>query len=97
MKDGADRRDHLKAAAKTSAAARAELAGPAFPDAAKFLWDAFLELHDARTYHEHGPNPIGYADIEAWSRLTRQPVRAWEVELLRALDIEWLSYREGKA
>ena len=96
MKDGVALRDHLKAAAKNSAAARAELAGPEFPAEGGFIWGAFLELHVARTYHQNGPNPIGYSEIAAWSRLTRQPVLATEVELLRAIDVEWLSYREGK-
>lgn len=70
---------------------RRELEGPALPAELGYLWDWFLSLHIARRYNEAGPQPIGYAEIDAWARLTRTPIAPWEVEALRSLDMTWLA------
>ena len=36
-----------------------------------------------------GPDPIGYLDIEAWSRLTGTIVRREELAVLRRMDAAW--------
>lgn len=50
-----------------------------------------MALHVARSWNGVAPNPISYSDIAAWSHLMRTPVTNWEVELLRSLDLVWLS------
>lgn len=89
------RRKHLEAAARHSAAARAELAGPEFPEAGAYVWTWFCELLEARKFSEHGPQPIGHADIQAWAELTRRSPSAWELGWLRELDRAWLEKPEG--
>lgn len=86
--DGTPRRAHLESAARSgNAVAQAELdALPAVPEAGDYLWEWFLELHLARASSGFGANPIGYADISAWSELTRRQLRPWEVLAIRAID-----------
>lgn len=75
--------------------------GPKLPSAGRHVWQAFSELHSARSGSGFGPNPISYAEMEAWSRLTRWPLAYWEVTALRQLDEAYLTAqakrpREGK-
>jgi hypothetical protein len=58
----------------------------AIPDALEYVWDWFWELSRTRRAGMAGPEPIGYADVDAWARLTdRRPTPA-EVEALLSLD-----------
>jgi hypothetical protein len=59
--------------------------GPEVPIAGQRVWSIFLELNTARS-GGMGPNPIATGDVEAWSRIRREPVRPFEVTMLRALD-----------
>lgn len=67
------------------------------PEAGALLWDAFMQLDAARTFHAAGPNPIGFAEIEAWARLMRWPLAAHHVALLRATDSALLDAVAEKA
>jgi hypothetical protein len=66
------------------------------PEAGTVLWDAFMQLDAARTFHA-GPNPIGFAEIEAWARLMRWPLQPHHVRVLRAMDSALLATVEEKA
>lgn len=79
------------------AAVLASLAGgaPKVPEGATPLWNAFCELDAARTWHAHGPNPIAFTEIEAWSRLTRWPLEPRHVAMLRAMDLALLGELRG--
>lgn len=37
-----------------------------------------------------GPNPIGYEQIKAWKELTETPLKAWEIEAIKRLDVVYL-------
>lgn len=67
-------------------------ARPAVPEAGQTLWQIFASLSAKRTYHASGPNPIAYAEIEAYARLHRWPLRPHHVEMIRALDQAWLDH-----
>lgn len=56
------------------------------PPACQQLWAWFSDLTRVRTYHAAGPNPIGYAEIEAYARATGTLLRSQDVDALRALD-----------
>lgn len=56
------------------------------------IWHAFGELSRARTWHQFGPNPIGFSDIEAWMRLTRTPLQAHHVRIIRAMDEAFIEH-----
>jgi len=91
MPDGLTYRQHCEAAAFLSPRARQELHGPALPAACAYVWTWFCELHAARGYHQAGPNPISYAELDAWARLTGRRLTPWEVAALRTLDQAWMA------
>jgi hypothetical protein len=62
---------------------------PEVPIAGRRVWSIFLELNATRSCGM-GPNPISGVEIEAYSRLRREPVRPFEVTMLRALDAAYL-------
>lgn len=51
---------------------------------------AFIALSRTRYYSGMGPNPISCLEIEAWCRLTRTPLAPHHVEIITAMDQEWL-------
>lgn len=61
------------------------------PEIARYLWDWFQELSAARRYGENGPDPIGFADIEAWRRLTGAKPDTWDVATIRMMDQVYIS------
>lgn len=63
---------------------------PRLPEAGTLFWNAFCDLCATRTYHASGPNPIAYAEIEAWTRVRRRPLEPRHVELILAMDQAWI-------
>ena len=61
------------------------LAGPEVPWAGRRVWSIFLELNATRTTGM-GVNPIGMLEIQTWSRLHREPIRPFELTIIRAMD-----------
>ena len=62
------------------------------PEAGLVVWNAFTQLARGRSYSGSGPNPISYAEIEAWARLMRIPLEPHHVDLIVALDRTWLAH-----
>lgn len=60
--------------------------GPEVPPAGQRVWGIFLALNAGRTGGINGPNPIGAMEAEAWSRLHREPIRPFELDIINALD-----------
>lgn len=75
-------------------ALRRHLAGgrPIVPESGALFWNIFMEIAASRTYHAAGPNPISYAEIEAYARLHRWPLAPHHVASIRALDDAWLEH-----
>lgn len=65
--------------------------GPPIPEAAGYLWAWWRDLHGRRRYGASGPEPVAWADVEAWSRLTCRRLVPWEIDILTHLDDLWLS------
>lgn len=84
-----------------TAALRRHLTGgkPVVPEAGVLLWNLFMEISASRTYHAAGPNPISFAEIEAYCRLHRWPLQPHHVATIRELDDAWLehAYRKMQA
>lgn len=83
-------------------ALKRHLAGgkPVVPEAGVLLWNLFMQISASRTYHAAGPNPITYAEIEAYACLHRWPLQSHHLDTIRALDDAWLEYayrQQGKA
>lgn len=71
---------------------------PALPREMRYLWHTFRSLSRARGSTGFGPAPISWADIDAYCRLMRLSLDAWEVEGIRALDDAYLeTMLEGAA
>lgn len=56
------------------------------PEAGEHLWSWFWSLERGRACGMNGPEPLAYAEIEAWARLTGTELRPWEVDALKAMD-----------
>jgi len=39
-------------------------------------------------------NPITYGDMDAFSRVSREPLRPWQVEAVQRLDQLWMEHRK---
>lgn len=65
--------------------------GPTLPPGAVHLWNSFVQLSNARGGNGFGPNPISFAELDAYSRLTAQAFDPWEIEAIRALDDAYLT------
>jgi hypothetical protein len=64
---------------------------PEVPWAGVRIWGIFLELNSARS-SGFSAEPISFQQIEAWAWLRREPVRPWEVDVIRSLDVEFLRH-----
>jgi hypothetical protein len=58
------------------------------------MW--FCELSQTRSSNGFGANPISFAEIEAWARMTRSMPTPREVLLLRRLDAVALRFINAK-
>lgn len=65
---------------------------PRIPAGGDLLWRWFCDLSAARSYHAYGPNPISYAEIEAYFYLMRWSVQPHHVAILRAMDSVFLEH-----
>ncbi|MBY0431698.1 MAG: hypothetical protein K2Q10_10910 [Rhodospirillales bacterium] len=63
---------------------------PDLPPQVEHLWSWYAELESGRGGSGFGPQPLSYADIDAWARLMSVRPSPWEVLALRRIDILWL-------
>ncbi|MBN7804911.1 hypothetical protein JZX86_05970 [Agrobacterium rosae] len=59
---------------------------PEISDEGQHLWAWFWHLHARRLQGMNGPQPITYADIDIWSRMTGEAVLREEVAILIRMD-----------
>jgi len=62
------------------------------PEGAGVLWQVFVALHETRGGGMGGPQPITFAEIEAYARLMRWPLAPHHVATIRAMDREWIQF-----
>ena len=74
------------------AALEALLAGKKarLPDVGGEIIDAFLALSRARSYHAHGPNPITWDALAAYSSIMHLPIPPHHAQIIMALDDVWM-------
>lgn len=65
------------------------------PEGGGLVWGWFADLCGTRTYHDGGPNPISYQEIDAYARLMRWPMEPKHVEIIRELDAQWMKIAAG--
>ncbi|MBC3920355.1 hypothetical protein H8L32_23025 [Undibacterium sp. CY18W] len=59
---------------------------PQLPFELEYLWRWFLELHNSRSNNGMGPSVITYQDLLAWSHMTGNQPRKFELDAIRQLD-----------
>jgi len=64
---------------------------PPIPPALLYLWTAFLRLAARRQSTGFGPARLGWAEIDAFNRLSGLRLRPWEIEVIEALDDRWMA------
>lgn len=60
------------------------------PEQLEYLLEYFYALSLSRQ-SGMSVNPILYSEILAWSRLTKCTLKQWELDVIKQLDITWLS------
>jgi hypothetical protein len=92
---GATAYDHWQIAARRgSEVAIARLTPPELPESVAYLWEWVMELHGRSGAHMAGLNPLNYATLESWMRLTGYTLDPLEVQALIALDAALLDRSE---
>ena len=61
-----------------------------FPVLVSHVWSAFVALSNSRAVGMSGPNALTYTEIKSWMELTETPLRAWEIEAIKRLDVVYL-------
>lgn len=59
------------------------------PDAGQGVMQVFSQLSATRSWHANGPNPISFAEIDAYCRLMRLPLQPEHVGIVQSLDRVW--------
>jgi hypothetical protein len=67
------------------------LYGPPFPTELAYLWRTFGRLSNRRGSNGFGPLPIGWPDLDAFSRMSQVKLQPWEIEIIEDLDALYLS------
>lgn len=67
------------------------------PDGAGLAWRWFNDVCRTRTSNGYGPNPLSYAEIEAYARLHRWPLEPRHVDLILAMDRVWMEHARSTA
>lgn len=63
-----------------------DIAAHRLPPLGEGAWTAFWAIERTRQGGMGGAQSFTYAEIEAWTRLSQQPLAPWEVEALTAMD-----------
>jgi hypothetical protein len=92
QEDGSTKRQHLISAERQLGETPEELLNaPELPEYLVYLWNYFMELSRARGNNGFGPSPLAYSEIQAWARLTKQALDAWELDAILKLDVLFLN------
>lgn len=61
------------------------------PAGGQLIWRWFIDLCRTRSYHGYGPNPLTYAEIEAYARVYGWPIDGRHVDAILEMDRAWLA------
>jgi len=67
----------------------ADLEPPYLPEGALLIWQYFVELNATRG-GGMGPAPISYSEMEAWQRMTRRYLPAWQITAIKRMDAAFM-------
>lgn len=60
------------------------------------IWEWFLELNRCRSSNGFGLNSISFLEIDAWSRLTGNKPKPFELRAIQELDVTFLTLQNKK-
>lgn len=84
-------REHLQAHERQTGMPHERLANaPPLPVGCAPLWRGFMEMHNARSWGMGGPLPLSFVEIDAWQRVRRVRLEAWEIAAIKAADAAYL-------
>jgi hypothetical protein len=100
MKDGSSLRDHLSGLLVRvrdpvkRKSIQSDLSLPPFPEAVRYLWDAYLRLRRRKSVDMMGNAlPLEWPDILAFNQLAGLRLKPWEIEIIERLDNIYLIER----
>lgn len=64
---------------------------PEIPDEGEHVWLWFWSLNHRRQHGMNGPQPLTYAEIASWSRMTGEILLREELAILTDMDDAYLS------
>ena len=64
---------------------------PEIPPEAENLWAWFWQLRTAQPSAGFGPAPLSFGEMDAWRRVTGNPLEPWQAEVLLAMDAAFLA------
>lgn len=70
---------------------------PQVPLAGHRVWSIFLALNARRGAGFSGPLPLSMAEVEAYARVRREPLRPFELDMIEALDDAYMAAARDKA
>ncbi len=91
--DGSRLIDHLQALVEQLGEAFTwpdETPLPEIPDEFFYVWDYYWDLRQGISQGVNGPNPVSYAEIQAWINLADIELSWQELRFLRLLDAQFL-------
>jgi hypothetical protein len=62
------------------------------PREVALVWSAWIQLRGGA----HAGEPVGWADLEAWQRVTGRRLLPWEAQMVRSLDDAFLEHAEKR-
>lgn len=91
QQDGESLLTHLELVSEKTGIIHPMLANaPPLPGGCLTLWQDFLELHHSRGSTGWGPQRITFMDLDAWQRVNRVRLSAWDIACIRKCDDIWL-------
>lgn len=91
QKDGGTLRDHLTNVRDRTGFTPPELTTVEVSNLVIYLWEFFLDLNSTRQ-SGMGVNAISYQEIKAWCELTKTPLSAYEIKVIKMLDRTFLEH-----
>lgn len=70
---------------------------PSFPTAVGYVWRTYSRLRRRTKHGFNGPQPIDFQEIDAFVRVSRFPLRPWEVQIIEDIDDAFLQPAYRKA
>ena len=83
------KRESLEQIAKSLGHFPEEYFGPEIPEEMQYIWNWFIELHNAR-----GQGGLAFSEIKCWCDMFEIELSPFELEAIKAVDVCFLKVNE---